>query len=251
MSLLWAFGTPEVAAAVSIAHVEAVETALGFVEARAAVTAALARAERLGDDQAAAVGLLAEPGAGVRALIAPAGYGKTTTLATAVDAARRAGRPVLAVSTTNQAVGQLRQVGIPATTVARFALDHAELPPGCVVIVDEFSQLTNRDAEAVLAAAVACPGGQVWMVGDPLQAQPVGAGGLAVCLSEQAREARVATAELTVNRRQADPVEQDALRRFRAGDIATSQELRDRAGWEHHHADRTQALDAMAGAVLG
>ena len=74
--------------------------------------------------------MLAGPGAGLRALIAPAGYGKTTTLATAVDAARRAGRPVLAVSTTNQAVGQLRQVGIPATTVARFALDHDELPPG-------------------------------------------------------------------------------------------------------------------------
>ena len=94
-----------------------------------------------------------------------------------MDAARRAGRPVLAVSTTNQAVGQLRQVGIPATTVARFALGHDELPPGCVVIVDEFSQLSTRDAEVVLAAAVACPGGQVWMVGDPLQAQPVGAGG--------------------------------------------------------------------------
>ncbi len=216
-----------------------------------AVTAALARAGRLGDDQAAAVALLAGPGAGLRALIAPAGYGKTTTLAAAVDAAPRAGRPVLAVSTTNQAVGQLRQVGIPATTVARFALDHDELPPGCVVIVDEFSQLSTRDAQVVLAAAVACPGGQVWMVGDPLQAQPVGAGGLACWLSDQARHARVATAELTVNRRQADPIERDALRRFRAGDIPTSQELRDQAGWEHHHADRTQALEAMAAAVLG
>ncbi len=58
--------------------------------------------------------VLAGPGAGLRAMIAPAGYGKTTTLAAAVDAARRAGRAVLAVSTTNQAVSQLRQVGIPA-----------------------------------------------------------------------------------------------------------------------------------------
>ena len=32
VSLLWAFGTPQVAAVVSIAHVEAVEAALGFVE---------------------------------------------------------------------------------------------------------------------------------------------------------------------------------------------------------------------------
>ncbi len=208
-------------------------------------------AAHLGDDQAAAVPVLAGPGTGLRAVIAPAGYGKTTTLAAAVDAAGRAGRPVLAVSTTNQAVGQLRQVGIPATTVARFALDYDQLPSGCVVIVDEFSQLSTRDAEVVLGAAAACPGGQVWLVGDPLQAQPVGAGGLAVWLSDQVRQGQVATAELTVNRRQADPIEQHALRRFRAGEIATSQELRDRAGWEHHHADRAQALEAMARAVLG
>ena len=38
VSLLWAFGTAQVAAAVSIAHVEAVEAALGFVERHAAVT---------------------------------------------------------------------------------------------------------------------------------------------------------------------------------------------------------------------
>jgi conjugative relaxase-like TrwC/TraI family protein len=37
-SLLWAFAGPETAAVVSIAHVEAVEAALGFVEAHAAVT---------------------------------------------------------------------------------------------------------------------------------------------------------------------------------------------------------------------
>ncbi len=139
------------------------------------VEAALTGAAQLGADQAAAVALLAGPGTGLRAVIAPAGYGKTTTLATAVDAARRAGRSVLAVSTTNQAVAQLRQVGIPATTVARFA----------------------------------------------------------------------------VNRRQADPIERQALGRFRAGDIPASQDLRDRAGWEHRHADRSQALEAMAAAVLG
>ncbi len=38
VSLVWAFGAPEVAATVSIAHVEAVQAALGFVEQRAAVT---------------------------------------------------------------------------------------------------------------------------------------------------------------------------------------------------------------------
>ena len=38
VSLLWAFGTPEAASVVSIAHVEAVAAALDFVESRAAVT---------------------------------------------------------------------------------------------------------------------------------------------------------------------------------------------------------------------
>ena len=53
-----------------------------------------------------------------------------------------------------------------------------------------------------------------------------------------------------MNRRQADPVERQALTVFRQGEIQASQELRDEAGWEHHHLDRDQALQAMAAAVL-
>lgn len=181
----------------------------------AAVADAIAAAARLGDDQAAAVRALWAAGPALRALIAPPGHGKTTTLAVAVDAARRAGRPTLAVSTTNQAVDQLRQVGIEARTVARFALDNPVLEVGTVVIVDEFSQLPTHEADVVLAAVAACPGGQVWMVGDPLQTQPVRAGGLAPWLAEQVGQGTVAVAELTVNRRQADPVERHALTRFR------------------------------------
>jgi conjugative relaxase-like TrwC/TraI family protein len=230
---------------------------LGVVQGRqlgaidpAAVGAAVVTAAGLGDDQAAAIAALCGPGPALRALISPAGYGKTTTLATAVEAARRAGRPVLAVSTTNQAVDQLRQIAIPAMTVARFALDRTELPPGTVLVVDEFSQLPTREADTVMATAAACDGAIVWMVGDPLQAQPVGAGGLAHWIADAARKGTVPVAELTVNRRQADPTERQALTRFRDGDIPHSQQLRDDAGWEHHHVDRDQALTAMAAAVL-
>jgi hypothetical protein len=215
-----------------------------------AMEAALTDADRLGADQADAVEQLCAAGPALRALISPAGHGKTTTLATATDAARRAGRPVLAVSTTNQAVDQLRQVGIEAVTVARFARSGGPLPPGSVVVVDEFSQLPTREAHTILAAAASCPDARVWMVGDPLQAQPVGAGGLAYWIAEQAGRGRVPVAELTVNRRQADPVERQALSVFRAGQITHSQDLRDQAGWEHHHSDRDQALAAMAAAVL-
>lgn len=37
---------------------------------------------------------------------------------------------------------------------------------------------------------------------------------------------------------------------FRAGQITQSQELRDGAGWEHHHDNRDQAIEAMAKAVV-
>jgi conjugative relaxase-like TrwC/TraI family protein len=216
----------------------------------AVVAGAVAAATGLGDDQAAAVRLLCAPGPALRALVSPAGYGKTTTLAAAVDAARRAGLPVLVVSTTNQAVEQLRQAGIPAVTVARFALTGAELEPGTVVVVDEFSQLPTREARTVLSAATGCEDSMVWLVGDPLQAQPVGAGGLAAWVAAQARDGRIPVAELTVNRRQAHPVEQEALTSLRDGRVTDSQELRDDAGWEHHFDNRDNALAAMAAAVL-
>jgi hypothetical protein len=216
----------------------------------AVVVDAIATASRLGDDQAAAIDSLCRSGPTLRALIAPAGYGKTTTLVAAVDAARRAGRPVLAVSTTNQAVDQLRQLGITAVTVARFALTGADLAPATVLLVDEFSQLPTREAHTVLAAAAGCEGSMVWMVGDPLQAQPVAAGGLAEWVAGQARDGRIPVAELTVNRRQADPVERQALTSFRAGGVSESQELRDHAGWEHHYDNSDRAIEASAAAVL-
>jgi len=215
----------------------------------AAVDAAI-RVGALGPDQENAVRVLAGGGAGLRALISPPGYGKTTTLSVAVDALRRSGRPVLALATTNQAVEQLRQVGIPAMTIARFAIDRTALKSGTVLVVDEFSQVPTREADTVLVAVSACQGAQLWLVGDPHQAQPVGAGGLAHWLDEQHRDGKVVAAELTVNRRQADPVESHALTSFRAGQITQSQDMRDDAGWEHHHDDRNQAMQAMSKAVV-
>ena len=204
----------------------------------------------LGLDQEGAVRVLAGRGAGLRALISPPGYGKTTTLSVAIEAVRRSGRPVLALATTNQAVEQLRQVGIEAMTIARFAMDGAVLEPGTVLVVDEFSQVPTREADTVVAAVSSCEDGQLWLVGDPHQGQPVGAGGLAHWLDQQHRDRTVVAAELTVNRRQADPVERHALAVFRAGQITQSQELRDGAGWEHHHDSRDQAIEAMAKAVV-
>ena len=218
------------------------------------VETAIAGRPGLGDDQTGAVRALCGPGPALRVLTAPAGHGKTTTLATAVAAVEATGWVVLAVSTTNQAVVQLRQAGLAAMTVARFALERPHLADGTVIICDEFSQLPTREADTPLAAVAACPDGQVWMVGDPLQAQPVAAGGLAHYLtaahpSEPSGQPRIVSAGLSVNRRQADPAEQAALGCLRAGDVPASQTLRDAHGWEHHAEDPARALQAMAAAV--
>ena len=149
------------------------------------------------------------------------------------------GRPVLAVSTTNQAVGQLRQVGIPAVTVARFALDRSPLAAGSVVIVDEFSQLATGDAEVVLASAAACPGGRCGG-----RRSPPGP------TSRRRRSGRLARPNSPTragpgsgaDRTAARPTRPNARRSPASGPATskTSQGMRDRAGWEHHHATATK-----------
>ena len=71
-----------------------------------AVAEALRLEPGLGRDQVAAVMVLTDEGAGMRCVLAPAGYGKTTMLHTAAQAATVEGRPVVAVATTAKAVGR-------------------------------------------------------------------------------------------------------------------------------------------------
>lgn len=66
--------------------------------------------------------------------------------------------------------------GIPAMTIARFALDGAVVPPHAVVVLDEISQVATADAEIVAAAVASSPGARLWCLGDPHQAQAVRAG---------------------------------------------------------------------------
>ena len=91
----------------------------------AVLEAALAAAPGLGEDQAAAVKVLAGEGGGLRAVLAPAGYGKTTMLHAAAQAAAADGRPVVAVATTAKAVAELAGAGLDARTIARLRLDLA------------------------------------------------------------------------------------------------------------------------------
>ncbi len=64
-----------------------------------------------------------------------------------------------------------------------------------------------------------------------------------------ATSGRIPSAHLTVNRRQVDPTDRQALSLLRRGEVAGSQQLRAEQGWEHEHARPGEARQAMAFAV--
>ena len=215
------------------------------------VTEQLGAVGFLGADQCQAVSVLCGPGGSVRTVLAPAGYGKTAMAHTAAACATADGRPVIAVATTAKAVAELEAAGLMARTIARFRYDlcEAPLPAGAVVILDEISQTSTLDAHSVLAAVDACPGGQLWVLGDPRQAPSVKAGGIAAEIEARAETATIPAAWLTVNRRQIDPDDRHALDVLRCGDAYASQQLRRDHGWEHTAATPEDARRAMADAV--
>lgn len=204
----------------------------------------------LGDDQADAVRLLTGDGPALRTVLAAAGHGKTALTVTAAEIAEATGRPVLALAATNKAVAELRAVGLDASTIARWRLDDTHLPEHAVVVLDEVSQVSTRDAAAILAAVAATPGAQLWCLGDADQGRSVKPGGLAAELARLDQAGEVAAAELTVNRRQLDLAEQEALASYRNGQLADSQTIRADHGWEHHASTPAETRDQLADAAV-
>ncbi len=227
---------------------------LDTVQARpgAAIPTTTVPSAGLDADQQDAGAVLCGEGGAVRAVLAPAGHGKTAMVHAAAGAAVADGRPVVAVATTAKAVAELSEAGLPAETVARFRLDleDGSLAAGSVVVLDEVSQSSTRDVHTILAAVAACPGGQLWVLGDPRQAPSVKAGGIAAELEARVTAGVIPAATLTVNRRQVDPVDRHALGLLRGGDPAASQQVRFGHGWEHEAATPAATRAAMADAVV-
>jgi conjugative relaxase-like TrwC/TraI family protein len=215
-------------------------------------TGTLAGMIELGADQRHAVEVLCGPGGSVRAVLAPAGHGKTAMVHAAAHAAWADGRPVIAVATTAKAVAELVDAGLPASTIARLRLEleRGPLAAGTVVVLDEVSQTSTCDAHTVLEAVAACPGGQLWVLGDSRQAPSVKAGGIAAELDARVTAGAIPAATLTVNRRQVDPIDRHALGLLRAGSPVASQRLRTAQGWEHERATPAATRGAMAHAVV-
>ncbi len=128
--------------------------------ADATVAESLAAAGFLGDDQASRGATLCGPGGSVRAVLAPAGYGKTAMAHAAAGCAAADGRRGAGGGHHRQSGRRARRrraAGAAPSPRSASTSPTRALPAGTVVILDEISQTSTRDAHTVLAAVDAAP----------------------------------------------------------------------------------------------
>ena len=174
----------------------------------------------LGDDQAAAVRVLARSTDAVSVLVGPAGTGKTFTLDTLRAVHQHAGHRVVGAAPSARAAHELAtDAHIPASTLHRllgFWARGRDLPdPDTVLVIDEAAMAGIRELETAISTVVAA-GGRVVLVGDHHQLPEVTAGGGFAAL---ATNPETTIAELTVNRRQDEAWEVAALAHLRDGHV--------------------------------
>lgn len=193
----------------------------------------------LGTDQHDAVTRLCTQGNAIEVLVGRAGTGKTFTLAAVASAYRAAGCKTIGVAPSARAARELETgAGIGSFTVPRF--DHHRndhpLTASTVVIVDETGMCGTVDLHHVISTARQA-GAKVILVGDHYQLPEVQAGGgLANAIATLGDQ----VCELTINRRQVEPWEVDALDHLRHGDVADA--------WDAYLThDRVRILDDPIG----
>jgi conjugative relaxase-like TrwC/TraI family protein len=188
------------------------------------------RADRLilSDEQERMVRAVTTSQNRVVCVVGLAGAGKTTATHAVAQAFSHLGIQVLGAAPSGVAAEKLQdETGIPSTTLHRL-LEHAQqrgLPSRLVLVVDEAAMAETRVLAPVLELVDEAHGKAILM-GDPHQLPAVGAGGLFAGIVD--REGAVVLRE---NRRQRDPIEQDALARVRGGvgrDYLAYAETRDR-----------------------
>ena len=137
-------------------------------------------------------------------------------------------------------------------TIARLGIQLGDggLHPGTLLVVDEVSKVSTRDAAVVLDAAAVTPGAGVWFLGDPRQGTPVAAGGIAAEVACMGAAGLIPAPELTESRRQRDEADRAALARLREGRAPESQPMRASYGWEHEHESAEATREALADAVV-
>jgi conjugative relaxase-like TrwC/TraI family protein len=183
------------------------------------VESAIADRVTIGFDQAAAVRALCATTGPLAVLVGPAGTGKTFTLDTVRDAYERAGYQVIGAAPSARAAIELHSgANIPSRTLhsllAAWECGHEQPTSSTVVVIDEAGMTDVRLLERSINH-VRRAGGRVLLVGDHHQLPEIDAGGGFAAATKHT----ATVAELTVNRRQHEPWEQDALAELRAGNI--------------------------------
>jgi conjugative relaxase-like TrwC/TraI family protein len=196
----------------------------------------LDRHASVGEDQAAMVRDLTQGGDGVAVVVGRAGSGKTWALGLAREAFELDGNQVLGCAPTGIATVGLADEGFTeARTVDRLLLDlgrgRVELDDRSVLVVDEAAMVATRKLAPLLDHAERA-GAKVVLVGDDRQFASIAAGG-----GFRALRLRLGASELTVNRRQVEAWEQQAIDDVRAGNLEQAI-----AAYAEH--DRIRAFEA-------
>jgi hypothetical protein len=182
----------------------------------------------------------------VSVVVGRAGSGKTWALGLAREAFELDGYQVLGTAPTGIATVGLGEEGFAdVRTVDRLLLDLGKGQGGLggrtVLVVDEAAMLGTRKLAPLLKHAQRA-GSKVILVGDDRQFAAIDAGG-----GFRALRLRLGASELTVNRRQVEPWEQQALDDVRAGRVHEAIA----AYAEHERIRAFEASDERDRALLG
>jgi conjugative relaxase-like TrwC/TraI family protein len=150
-------------------------------------------------------------------VVGPAGMGKTTTTAHAINTLRAQRRSVVGLAPSGKAADVLaREAGCPTDTVAGFLTRHrngeSSWPAGTTVVLDEAGMIATDD----LAQVVGLVRRHRWRLvalGDPAQLPAVGRGGVFAHWCDT-----VPHLELDTPRRFREPFEAQASLQLRSGD---------------------------------
>ena len=157
-------------------------------------------------------------------VVGPAGSGKTTALAPAVEYLRKRGEVMFGVAPTAAAAEVLAtETAMAADTLDKLLYEHTrpdrppvafyDLPRGSTLVVDEAGTVATPKL-AALARLADHRAWRVVMVGDPRQFSAVGRGGMFAHLVDT-----YGAVELDQVHRFTHPWERDATRRLRQGDV--------------------------------